>query len=54
MPQDELSGRDLSGVIADADAVGLEYVVIGGFAVIYHGHMDRSRSSRSPAWTSRI
>jgi hypothetical protein len=34
MPQDELSGPDLAGVVADADAVGLEYVVIGGFAVI--------------------
>jgi hypothetical protein len=45
MPQDELSGPDLSGVVADADAVGLEYVVIGGFAVIYHGHVRATKDS---------
>jgi hypothetical protein len=28
MPQDELSGPDLAGVVADADAVGLDYVVL--------------------------
>jgi hypothetical protein len=33
MPQDELSGPDLDGVVADAKAVGLPHVVIGGFAV---------------------
>lgn len=45
MPQDELSGPDLAGVVADADAVGLEYVVIGGFAVIYHGHVRATKDS---------
>jgi hypothetical protein len=34
MPRDELSGPDLDGVIADANAVGLPYVVIGGFSGI--------------------
>lgn len=32
MPQDEPTGPDLEGVIADANAVGLQYVVIGGFS----------------------
>jgi hypothetical protein len=45
MPQDELSGPDLAGVVADADAVGLEYVVIGGFSVIYHGHVRATKDS---------
>jgi hypothetical protein len=45
MPQDELSGPDLSGVVADADAVGLDYVVIGGFSVIYHGHVRATKDS---------
>jgi hypothetical protein len=45
MPQHALSGPDLSGVVADADAVGLEYVVIGGFAVIYHGHVRATKDS---------
>jgi hypothetical protein len=45
MPQDELSGPDLSGVVADADAVGLDYVVIGGFSVIYHGYVRATKDS---------
>jgi hypothetical protein len=45
MPQDELSGPDLSSVIADADAVGLDYVVIGGFSVIYHGYVRATKDS---------
>jgi hypothetical protein len=45
MPQDELSGPDLSGVVADADAVGLEYVVIGGFSVIYHGYVRATKDT---------
>ncbi len=45
MPQDELSGPDLAGVVADADAVGLDYVVIGGFSVIYHGHVRATKDS---------
>jgi hypothetical protein len=39
MPQDEPSGPDLDGVVADANAVGLQYVVIGGFAVIANGFL---------------
>jgi hypothetical protein len=39
MSPDEFSGPDLAGVVADAKAVGLDYVVIGGFSVIYHGHV---------------
>jgi hypothetical protein len=45
MPQDELSGPDLAGVVADADAVGLDYVVIGGFSVIYHGYVRATKDS---------
>jgi hypothetical protein len=45
MPQDELSGPDLAGVVTDAEAVGLEYVVIGGFSVVYHGHVRATRDS---------
>src|ERR1700678_1784858 len=45
MPPDEPTGPDLSGVIADADAVGLDYVVIGGFAVIYHGFLRATKDS---------
>jgi hypothetical protein len=45
MSQDEPSGPDLSGVVADADAVGLDYVVIGGFSVIYHGYVRATKDS---------
>jgi hypothetical protein len=45
MSLDELSGPDLAGVVADADAVGLDYVVIGGFSVIYHGHVRATKDS---------
>ncbi len=45
MPQDELSGPDLDGVVADANAVGLPYVVIGGFSVIAHGYLRATRDS---------
>ena len=45
MSQDEFSGPDLSGVVADAKAVGLENVVIGGFSVIYHGHVRATKDS---------
>jgi hypothetical protein len=41
----ELSGPDLASVVADADAVGLKYVVIGGFAVIAHGHVRATKDS---------
>jgi hypothetical protein len=45
MCQDELSGPDLAGVIADANAVSLNYVVIGAFAVIYHGYVRATKDS---------
>jgi hypothetical protein len=45
MPQDELSGPDLDGVVADANAAGLPYVVIGGFSVIAHGYVRATRDS---------
>lgn len=45
MLQDEPTGPDLEGVIADANAVGLECVVIGGFSVIYHGHIRATKDS---------
>jgi len=41
----EPSGPDLASVVADADAVGLEHVVIGGFAVIAHGHVRATKDS---------
>ncbi len=41
----EPSGPDLSGVVADANAVGLEFVVIGGFSVIYHGYIRATKDS---------
>jgi hypothetical protein len=31
--------------LADANAVGLECVVIGGFSVIYHGHIRATKDS---------
>jgi len=45
MSPDELSGPDLAGVVADAYAVGLEYVVVGGFSVIYHGYVRATKDS---------
>ncbi len=45
MLQDELSGPDLAGVVTDADAVGLRYVVIGGFSVILHGYVRATKDS---------
>jgi hypothetical protein len=32
-------GPNLAGVVADANAVGLKYVVIGGFSVIANGYL---------------
>ncbi len=37
MSHQEPSGPDLGGVVADANAVGLPFVVIGGFSVIANG-----------------
>jgi hypothetical protein len=45
MPPDEPTGPDLSGVVADANTVGLAYVVIGGFSVIYHGFVRATKDS---------
>jgi hypothetical protein len=45
MPRAELSGPDLDGVVADANAVGLSYVVIGGFSVIAHGYLRATKDS---------
>jgi hypothetical protein len=45
MPPREPSGPDLDGVVADANAVGLAYVVIGGFSVIYHGYLRATKDS---------
>ncbi len=39
------SGPDLAGVISDANAAGLSYVVIGGFSVIAHGYVRATRDS---------
>lgn len=41
----EIRGPDLSGVVADANASGLEHVVIGGFAVIAHGYIRATKDS---------
>ncbi len=45
MSPDELSGPDLNGVVADANAVGLPYVVIGGFSVIANGYLRTTNDS---------
>jgi hypothetical protein len=42
---DKVVGPDLAGVVADATAVGLPYVVIGGFSVIYHGYIRATEDS---------
>lgn len=41
----EIRAPDLAGVIADANAVGLPHVVIGGFAVIAHGYFRATKDS---------
>lgn len=45
MSPDELSGPDLNGVVAAANAVGLPYVVIGGFSVIANGYLRTTDDS---------
>jgi len=45
MRLDEPSGPDLAGVVGDANAAGLPYVVIGGFSVIAHGYVRATRDS---------
>jgi hypothetical protein len=45
MSLDEPSGPDLAGVVADANAVGLPYVVVGGFSVIANGYLRSTKDS---------
>jgi hypothetical protein len=45
MSPDELSGPDLDGVVADANAAGLPFVVIGGFSVIANGYLRATDDS---------
>jgi hypothetical protein len=45
MSQNEPSGPDLAGVVADANAVGLPFVVIGGFSVIANGYLRATKDS---------
>jgi hypothetical protein len=45
MSHPEPSGPDLDGVVADANAVGLSYVVIGGFSVIANGFVRATKDS---------
>lgn len=45
MSHPEPSGPDLDGVVADANAVGLPYVVIGGFSVIANGFVCATKGS---------
>jgi hypothetical protein len=42
MLPDEFPGPNLEDIVVRANAVGLEYVVIGGFAVIALGHFRRT------------
>lgn len=41
----EPSGPDLDGVVADANAVALPFVVIGGFSVIANGFVRATKDS---------
>ena len=50
MSPEEIRGPDLAGVVADANAVGLPYVVIGGFAVIAHGYFRASAQAIDGDW----
>lgn len=45
MSPNEPSGPDLDGVVADANAVGLPYVVIGGFSVMANGFLRATKDS---------
>lgn len=44
-PELDLTGPDLNGVVADANAVGLQFVVIGGFSVIANGFLRATDDS---------
>jgi hypothetical protein len=45
MSHPEPSGPDLVGVVADANAVSLSFVVIGGFSVIANGFLRATKDS---------
>jgi hypothetical protein len=45
MSHPEPSGPDLDGVVADANAVDLPFVVIGGFSVIANGFLRATKDS---------
>jgi hypothetical protein len=45
MSHDEPTGPDLDGAVADANAVGLQYVIIGGFSVIANGFIRATKDS---------
>jgi hypothetical protein len=45
MSHQEPSGPDLDGVVADANAVGLPFIVIGGFSVIANGFLRATKDS---------
>jgi hypothetical protein len=45
MSHPEPSGPDLDGVVADANAVALPYVVIDGFSVIANGFVRATKDS---------
>jgi hypothetical protein len=44
-PEPDLGGPDLNGVVTDANAVGLRFVVIGGFSVIANGYLRATDDS---------
>ncbi len=54
MASGEIRGPDLAGVVADANAAGLEHVVIGGFAVIAHGYFRATKDSRKRRIASSV
>lgn len=45
MSHQEPSGPNLDGVVTDANAVGLPFVVIGGFSVIANGFLRATKDS---------
>lgn len=45
-PRRDSPGPDLSSVVADANASGLEHIVIGDLAVIAHGYLCAARDSK--------
>jgi hypothetical protein len=45
-PRRDSPGSDLSSVVADANASGLEHIAIGDLAVIVHGYLCAARDSK--------